>query len=335
MHRPGKIWDRSDERIAWLLDDAWPETASMVEARVSPQDDFLVPGVLRGLPARYDWPVSRARFPAAPQTLARHWAMRRVAKAPGGIRQRAYLRRDRSIAHKLAAAIDYRARHLVIAQSWLPWLDEAGALGGRTFDVLMSRYPLAEVHRLLDEAAAELGRSATIADFRADKALVEREMGLLQRARRIVTPHHGIAAMFPATAQLLSWHRPARQHLAPGSRVAFLGPTIARQRPDIACRFAAGLDEPLVVLGPILEPLWDDTVIEQRAMGPGWLDGIGAILHPATMTHQPRELLQALANGVQVYATATCGLAPADYLPLASFALAQGASSLVTAATAG
>jgi len=39
----------------------------------------------------------------------------------------------------------------------------------------------------------------------------------------------------------------------------------------------------------------------------------------ATLTHQPRALLEAKANGVRVYATATCGLDPADYLPLAEF----------------
>src|SRR6185295_16576022 len=108
---------------------------------------------------------------------------------PGGVRQRAYLEHDRAIARKLAKAIDYRARHLVVAQAWLPWLEDAGALGGRTFDVVMSRYPFAEIHRLLDEAAAALGTSATIADFRAEPELVASESGLLARARRIITPH--------------------------------------------------------------------------------------------------------------------------------------------------
>jgi hypothetical protein len=48
-------------------------------------------------------------------------------------------------------------------------------------------------------------------------------------------------------------------------------------------------------------------------MGPNWLDGIGSILHPATMTAQPRALLQAVANGVTVYANPETGLDPADY----------------------
>jgi len=328
MHRPGLM--RSVERTAWLLDEVWPETASMVEALIGPDDQLLAPGIFAGFPSRYRWPGA-TRAKAVRQTMARHWTMRRVAKAPGGVRQRAYLENDRAIARKLAKAIDYRARHLVIAQAWLPWLDEAGVLGGRTFDVVMSRYSFAEIHRLLDDAAVELGRSATIADFRADPALVERENELLGRARRIITPHHGIAALFPRQAYLLAWHRPPTIHREPGTRVAFLGPTIARQRPDVARALAECLAEPLIVFGPILEPLWGELAIERRAMSPGWLDGIGAILHPATMTHQPRELLQAVAAGVHVYATPASGLAPADYSPLAPF----NSPSLVTLAAAG
>ena len=77
--------------------------------------------------------------------------------------------------------------------------------------------------------------------------------------------------------------------------------------------------QPLIVLGPIIEPLWEGVAIERRPIGPGWLDGIGAILHPASLTSQPRALLEALASGVTIYATETCGLAPSDYAPLELF----------------
>ena len=305
-----------------MLDDVWPETASMVAAMFRSGDQLLAPGIIANFPARYGWPVARTTT-AVPQTLARHWAMRRVAKASGGIRQRSYLHHDRAIARRLARSIDYRARHLVVAQSWLPWLEESGALGGRTFDVVMSRYPLREIHRLLDAAAGELGASPTIADFRADPEVTAIEADLLARARRIITPHRGIAALFPGRAMLLSWHRPEPIPHASGQRIAFLGPTIARQRPDIAWSLTRSSDEPLVVFGPILEPLWDGRSIERRGMGLGWLDGIGTIIHPATMTLQPRELLAAAASGVRIYATPTCGLDCADYEPLERFGVGE------------
>ena len=322
MHRQLQALHDPAERISWVLDDVWPETASMVAATLGANDQLISPGILDGWPRRYGWPAPNRHF-ATIATVRRHWAMRRVTKSSGAVRQHAYLRHDRLLARQLARKIDYRSRQLVVAQSWLPWLDEAGALGGRSFDVVMSRYPFGEIHRLLDDAAAEIGPSATIADFRAPRELVALEAELLMRARRIYTPHAGIAALFPEQAVRLAWHRPAQESRRSGNRVAFIGPTIARQRPDIARRLCAGLREPLIVIGPIIESAWDGMEIEPRAMGPNWLDGVGAILHPATMTNWPRALLEARAAGVAIYATNSCGLDPTDYLPLEQFGKSQ------------
>jgi hypothetical protein len=318
MNRRHHVAAPPEARIAYVMDDVWPEYASMIAASLRPGDQVLAPGLLGPRPSRYRWPAP-AQHAGALATARRHLAMRRVAKASGGVRQRAYLAADRAVARALAGAIDYRAGHLVVAQAFLPWLDEAGMLGGRSFDVAMSRYPFAEIHRRLDEAAAEIGASLTIADFRADPELVAREAALLARARRIVTPHHGIAALFPEQAMRLAWHRPPAAPRVAGNRVAFLGPTIARQRPDLARALASGTDQPLVVFGDLLEGAdsWAGIAIERRAFGPNWLDGIGFILHPATLTSQPRRLLQALAAGVTIHATPASGLDPADYRPLA------------------
>ena len=318
LHRMHASARATVERVTWILDDVWPETASMVAASIGPNDQLVVPGIFGAHPNRYGWPF-QARHAAPLATARRHWAMRRVAESAGAVRQQTYLRHDRAVARRLVRAIDYRSRHLVVAQPWLPWIDEMGALGGRTFDVVMSRYPLREIHRLLDEAAIELGPSATIGDFRAEAALVDREARLLDRARYIYTPHCGIAAMFPERAVKLSWHRPKAAMRQPGTRVAFIGPTIARQRPDVALSLTTGLKEPLIIFGSVIEPMWNGAPIEHREMGADWLDGIGAIIHPAVMTHQPRALLKAVASGVAVYATPECGLDPADFRPLQLF----------------
>jgi hypothetical protein len=320
MNRRHRVDAPPAGRTAWVMDDVWPEYASMIAASLRPDDQLLAPGLLGARPARYRWPEP-ARHAAALATARRHLAIRRVAKASGGVRQRAYLAADREVARALARKIDYRAGHLVVALAWLPWLDEAGMLGGRSFDVAMSRYPFAEIHRRLDQAAAEIGGSLTIADFRADANLVARESALLARARRIVTPHHDIAALFPEQAMRLAWHRPPAPAPVKGDRIAFLGPTIARQRPDVARALAAGIATPLIVFGDMLEGAdsWEGLPVERRAFGPGWLDDIGTILHPATLTSQPRRLLQAYSAGVTVYATPASGLDPADYRPLGDF----------------
>lgn len=332
MNRRHGIAEPPPVRTSYVLDDAWPEYASIVAAARRPEDQVLAPGIWGPRPARYRWPDAQHRALVA--TAHRHYAMRKVAKASGGLRQRTYLAHDRAVARALARAIDYRAGHLVIAQAWLPWLDEAGALGGRSFDVLMSRYPFTEIHDRLDKAAREFGVSATIGDFRVEPELADREMALLARARRIITPHYGIAGLFPDQAVRLAWHRPPPlAQFRPGNRVAFLGPTIARERPDIARDLAANLEQPLVVFGGLLErpAFWDGVAIERRAFGPGWLDGIGAIIHPATLTCQPRLLLQANASGVRIYATDGSGLDAADYSPLCLFDEQAGAVAVKAA----
>ncbi len=307
-------------KTTFILDDVWPEYAHYVSASAKAGDQLVAPGFLgKPLLSRYRWPgaVSHA---ATLQTLQRHIAMRRVAAKSGAVRQKTYLLFDRLIAETLAQHIDYRARHLVVAQTWLPGLEAAGVLGGRSFDVIMSRYPMAMIHSKLDQVADHFETSKTVSDFRADEEWVSREAAALERARSIITPHHGIAALFPDQALLLNWHRPSAKPFQPGRRVAFLGPTIARQRIDIVRDIAKRLPEPLIVMGAELEgrDYWSGIAIERRSRDDNWLNGVGAIIHPAAMTNQPRALLQAIANGVAVYAADGSGLASADYRSLRS-----------------
>lgn len=314
---------------SWLLDDVWPEYASYLNATRGTDDQIVAPGMFgRPLLDRYRWP-SPVKHRATVATVQRHWAMRRVARAAGHVRQARYLQQDAIVAESLAKAIDYRARHLVVAQSWLPWLDAAGALGGRSYDVLMQRYPFADIHHLLDRAARDFaGRpDPTITDFRAPDQLVKREMQLLAKARRIITPHYGIAALFPLQAMKLAWHKPSPVRTrTPGDRLAFIGPALGRNRPDLARAYALAQGKSLILLGPAAAhaPVWQGFAVEHRAFGPSWLDDIGTIVHPATMTAQPRRLLEALAHGVSLVATPESGLDLADFTVVPAVSAQQG-----------
>jgi hypothetical protein len=185
----------------------------------------------------------------------------------------------------------------------------------------MTRYPLADLHARLDQVAAACPDSPTIADFRAPDDLVAAESEALAAARRLVTPHHDLAEQSGARALWLDWERPRLRVRQPGTRVAFLGPTAARQGAWQVRALAARLDTPLIVFGADLEgpDFWRGVAIERRAMTETWLDGIGAILHPAAMTHAPRRLVEAAAHGVTVYAHASCGLPPGQWRPVSEF----------------
>jgi hypothetical protein len=317
------------ERTAFVLDEMWPEFRAHVARLVRPDDQVLFPGIPGTTLPRYAWGegdmAGRGQTAATFATLYRHTVMRQVAQARGDVRQAAYLRADRAVAKALARRIDYRAGHVVISQTLLPYLWRDGVLGGRTFDVLMTRYPLAELHARLDRTAADCPDSRTIADFRAPEALVADEAQALAAARRLVTPHHDIAARSGDRAVWLDWDRPRLRLRRVGERVAFLGPTAARQgayqvRAQIRAT-AGALDTPLIVFGHDLEgpDFWRGVAIERRPMGAAWLDDIGSILHPAAVTHAPRRLIEAVTHGVTVYADAGCGLAPGQWQPISSF----------------
>jgi len=307
------------ERTAFVLDEMWPELRDHVARVVKTGDQVLFPGLMGRTLPRYAW--GRGKTAAGLETVRRHLVMRKVARAAGAVRQPAYIEADRGLAAALAKRIDYRARHVVVSQTLLPWLWRDGVLGGRSFDVLMTRYPLCELQARLDGVAARWPLSPTIADFRAPEALVTDEAEALAAARRVVSSHHHIAETFGERAVWLDWQRPVARPRRAGDRVAFLGPAIARQGAYEVREIAAGLKTPLIVFGGDLEggDFWRGVDIERRTMGPDWLDDIGAILHPAAVTHAPRRLVEAAAHGVVVYGSPTCGLAPGQFQPVSAF----------------
>lgn len=307
------------ERTAFVLDEMWPELRDYVRRVVKGDDQVLFPGVFGRTLSRYAW--GQGRTAAGIETIHRHVTMRKVARAAGAVRQSAYLAADRRLAHALARRIEYRARHVVVSQTLLPYLWRDGALGGRSFDVLMTRYPLHDLQARLDAVAARHPESPTIADFRAPDALVADEAEALAAARRVVTPHHHIAESFGERAIWLDWQRPPPRPRRMGDRVAFLGPSIARQGAYEVRDLAARLTTPLIVFGADLEggDFWRGAEVERRTMGPDWLDDIGTILHPAAVTHVPRRLVDAATQGLAIFAEATCGLAPDRFLPLSDF----------------
>jgi len=306
-------------QTAFVMDEIWPEYYAFLAEHRKDGDQVLAPGLLGARPVRYGW--EGGGHPAGWATFSRHMTMRRVVRARGAVRQAAYLKEDEHLALALSRHLDYRAQHLVVYQNFLPFLWREGVLGGRSFDVLMTRYPLRDLHAKLDAFHVQHRDSLTIADFRAPEAVVAAEAEGLAVARRIVTPHHDIAESFGERAVWLDWQRPGPMATQKGDRVAFLGPALTRQGVHEVRDLAHGLAKPLIVFGEMLESvdIWGDLLVEHRAKGADWLNGITAILHPAAITNQPRALLQAIANGVTVYAHPSCGLAPDQFLPLSAF----------------
>jgi len=315
--RPSVTADAS-VRTAWLIDECWPEFRGYAGDH-NPHDVLglaIAPRRWRPVEGRYKWNIDGyARVhDALLATLWNSWQMRRLGHY-GARRLQAQLDNTRRLAATLARVLAPDTTHVVVAQSLLPFLWQEGHLGGRTFDVLMTRLPLFVMHKRLDDALRTHPESATLGEYRAPQGLVEAEAEALRAATRIVTPHSEIASFFPGRVHKLKWNQPqpVRNPRAVGGRaIAFVGPTAARKGAYELREAARRLDLEVVLCGSELEGanFWQG--ITTRRAGPNWLDGVCAVVQPALIEDSPRRLLSALAAGVPVIATPACGLEGLD-----------------------
>ncbi|HUO88808.1 MAG TPA: VanW family protein [Rhizomicrobium sp.] len=319
-------------RTAFLVDENWPEFRDHVGRTRKDGDVLALPlDGARWKAARYAWPTKGFAHvvPASLTTLAHALRMRRAKEGPET--RAAGLRRAEALAASLARALTPDVTEVTVAQSLLPFLWRDGHLGGRRFAVLMTRMPMAEIERRLNAAAAAHPERRTLADFRAEPALVAAEREALAAADAVVTPHSEIAALFGERAVTLDWCRPRtrmRGAVVP-KRIAFAGPTIARKGAYELRAAAKALDLEVVLAGSELEgaDFWAG-VRTRRATADDWLDGIAAVVQPALLEDAPRKLLAALGAGVPVIATKACGVPEQDGLTLVP---AGGVDALIAA----
>jgi hypothetical protein len=308
----------------WLIDSCWPEYAALFTAQAGPRDALFLP-LRSALARRYAWPLAPGpEVRATVLALARAVAQR-CQPAQGGALQTLALAYDRRLAAHYADRLPYTHTHLVIGQSLLPHLWQRGCLQGRTFDVLMERWPLADLQARLDRAHQMYPDSPTLGDFRAPADLVAAEAAALAAAGRLYTPHHALAGSLAGRAVLVPWAVPAvaRPGPAVGGRTLLLPVSPVGRKGIYGLRDALhGLDVDLVVAGRArehdtrdLRDFWGD--IPVRALdGAAWPARLAAVVLPAVIEHQPRALLRAQALGIPVVASVACGLPHAPGITL-------------------
>jgi hypothetical protein len=303
-------------RVAYLVDEYWPEFDRYISSARRESDLICLPiDGKRFQKPNYSWTTKDfskvKQFPTF--VLHRSYQLRKLGPQ-GAARQQALLAFNERLAACFASSLTYDTTHLVIMQSLLPFLWLGGHLGGRTFDVLMTRLPFADLHQTLDEAAKLHPESRTLVDFRADSFLVNAESEALEQARKIITPHSMVAATFPHKAELLEWSTPEPPELnaqpTPKSRLIFPSSTVARKGAYELRAALQGSDAQLTILGPVLEAedFWRGVRVEKTSKTENWLQRGSAIILPAFVEHRPARLLQAIASGIPVIASTACGL---------------------------
>jgi len=251
-------------------------------------------------------------------TILRAYQSRKFA-AQGAARQRAQLAYSERLVKSYSSLLKHDVTHVTVSQNLLPFLWRGGYLGGRSYDVLMTALPLAHLHERLDAAFALHPESKTLGDFRANEWLVRTESEALRYARRIITPHSEIAALYQDKVILLNWTMPSKRtkttkaserFAAHDARIAFPASTVGRKGAYELRAAVQGLNVQVVTLGAQLEgkDFWRGASVEHREVGNDWLEDVDLVVLPAFVEHQPRKLLEALACGTPVIATTACGL---------------------------
>ncbi|MBN8222102.1 MAG: VanW family protein [Spirochaetes bacterium] len=295
----------------FVLDAKWPEFDNYVQGVAAPEDYFIVPwkpfGPLHS--KRYRWSACEPKRTYT-TTIAyiRRYLKLRQSVARGNNIFSTSLDVDRMIAQAAARRIPVTSSRLVVAQNLLPFLFEAGVLGGREFDVLMTRLPFEALQARLDELLRKYPGSPTLNDFRAPVSLIEAENRALTQARRIITPHAEVGAMFQNKAHKLDWILPRNGiRFARGLKILFPASAVARKGCYEMKQLAAELNLTLVVAGGAVDysGFWGETRIEN--FNGNW-DDIGLVIYPAYIEHQPRRILQAVSKGIPVITTRACGL---------------------------
>jgi hypothetical protein len=317
----------------FLVDEAWPEFQEYVAAQHTSSDGIALPRT--GAWQTDDFAAVRQ---AAWQSWRRSLTTRRLGHYGARRLQEQLLSNDR-IAAELAGQLPPDATHLVVASSFLAALWEQGVLGGRTFDVLMTRLPLYALQDILDTAYRQYPERATLGEFRAASHIVAAERAALQAARRIVTPHAAVAALFPERAYKLAWQPPRVAAVSRGEgntladlKIVFPGPTAARKGAYAVREAATALNATVLALGSELEgeDFWQDVKIQrvEDRLAEDWLEVADVVVQPAIVEERPRLLLCALAAGLPVVASTACGLDPH---PLLTIVPADNPAALVEA----
>jgi glycosyltransferase involved in cell wall biosynthesis len=313
-----------------VLVDVWtPEFARHLHSLAS-EAEWLIPWVRSARRVAGSWtpPASRKHTVAFHASLRRTLHLRRNA-GEGRKRQAAILQGNRWLAERYARSLESHHTHLVIDQSLIVPLAETGALGGRTYEVLVHALPADELQRRLDAAGRRRPDAASLRDFRVGENFCAIELNSLRNAQRIVTPHAEVARYLRACldeplVQTIDWILPSASG---GQRisqtegpplVAFPASALARKGAHEMAEAMRYLGWRLLVLGtPPSDPqLWSGIDVTYLPHGdPTWLAHADIVALPAYVEHSPRGLLAAISHGLPVVASRACGL-PSSLNPI-------------------
>jgi hypothetical protein len=298
----------------FIVDDCWPEYDDYLQNKISDNDVIILPLKSNFLvkTKRYDWSSSNRikNIIMWKSGLERALKIRFDSKNKNPFEFSLDL--DEKLVKSMISKIPIESTHLVVSSNFLPFLEKYGALGGRTFDVLMSRLPFENLHQKLDLAFSKHSISKTLKDFRASNELIDFENKSLNKAQKIISPHFEVQKLFSKKAEIIPWVLPEiTTNQSKGKKILYLGSSVGRKGAYEVKKLVTELNLNICFMGKILENenFWMDVAIEH--FNGNWNE-IGLILYPAYVENQPRQLLKAISRNIPVLISDACGISPTE-----------------------
>lgn len=303
--RSGLIKLKNENKTAFLLDEVQPEFRTYVCNHARNGDQVLSRSRLR-----HD--ENGALFRRQLFRLQRSWKLRSTV-ARGMTLAKAHFELGETLAKNFGNRISFDVEHLCVSQNLLPHIWRSGALGGRTFDVLMYRLPVSLLEKELDKAAQLYPESKTLTEFRAPRWFADAEAEALASAQSVVTPHPQIARLFP-NANRLNWQvhdeSPSDAFSKKKDLIVFFGPTLARKGAYAVREAVKRMGFKLTVVGSDLEGdgFWRDLPVTREAATSLDWSRVHTVLQPALFEFWPRHSLRARALGSHLVVSSFSGL---------------------------
>jgi len=311
---------KSNQKITtFILDEKWPEFDDYVTA-IARNSDCIITPIKRFnwiKTNRYAWSILDSHTPKSVDFygLYRIIKLRQAVKRNQNIFEKS-LELDGKVAKAISKQIPVETTHVIVSQNLLPFIYETGVLGGRTFDVLMTRFPIRDLQERLDHVYERYPQSPTLKDFRADQRVQDLESKAILKSEKIITPHLEIAEMFKNRAELLDWKIPEYKENTPmGNKVLFPASMVGRKGAYEMRRLNKELDLNLAVLGGAIEEdgFWGN---QKQERFEGNFDEVMVVVYPTYVEHQPRQILRAISKGIPVVITKACGLEESDLVTI-------------------
>jgi hypothetical protein len=314
-HEDQKVSQSNDVTTTFILDEKWPEFDNYIKNTVKKVDYFIVPLKKSNLikTNRYSW---SGMNPNKIKSVDFHGALRAI-KLRLSIKgnQNVFelgLVLDSKIARAISRKISIETTHVVISQNLLPFIFETGVLGGRTYDVLMTRLPIEHLQNKLDFVYSKYPNSLTLKDFRANGFIIELENKALLKASKVVSPHLEIAEIFKNKIEFLNWDIPEyNRNEVNGNKVLFPASVVGRKGAYEIKRLVKELKLELLIAGGAIEKegFWEDEKVERFN---GDFNQVMMLIYPTSVEHQPRQILKAISKGIPIVTTSASGLNGSD-----------------------